>query len=258
MTDVFKRTIVYWNWYWGNGFILVLFLAAFLYLLIFHRKSRTVKFLLGYSVLIFCFYWFPLSAFLIEKMIGDTYWRVIWLLPLFPVIAYAFTEILSRFKDKKWMFVLCSLLLIGLVALAGKDYWSREYLFSYGNRQKVPDAVAFICETLHEDAGEQEIMVAVDNRYAPYMRVYDASIRMPFGRMGRGALDKKAKKLYREMLAKVPDGAVVGSLAKAEKCNYLVVRIYDDAGQASFTEAGYVQIAESGVYKILRLEEMDQ
>lgn len=251
MSEIFRQTYEVWNSYWGESHFWLLFLICAMYLLIFHRKKAYIRFLAAYTLIVLLIFWCPVTEGLIIRFIGNTFWRLLWLVPVFPVIAAAFTEILSRQK-KNLHFLLWLGLLILTIGFTGKDYWSQEYYYTYGNRQKVPDAAALICETIKADAQEEEILVAVDNRYAPYIRVYDASLKMPYGRNAKGYRNKYAAYLYLEMSAEVPDSRRIARYAEKCGCNYLVVRIYEKRILRSFEKKGYEQIGESGVYKILK------
>ena len=52
--------------------------------------------------------------------------------------------------------------------------------------------VVSICNLINEQKGEnEEIYLATDDKIASYVRVYDPSIKMPYGRGGKGASGKK-------------------------------------------------------------------
>lgn len=60
------------------------------------------------------------------------------------------------------------------------------------NVQKIPDEVVSICNLINEQKEEnEEIYLATDDKIASYVRVYDPSIKMPYGRGGKGASGKK-------------------------------------------------------------------
>ena len=251
MKEIINQTAAVWNSFWGESHFWLLFLLCLIYLLIFHRKKPYFRFLAGYLTIVLLVFWCPLTEKIMIRFIGDTFWRLLWLVPVFPVMALTFTELLSGQK-KKGSFFLVFLLLLVTIGLTGRDYWTQEYVYSYGNRQKVPDAAAFICETIKADAAKEEIMAAVDNRYAPYIRVYDASLKMPFGRNCRGSLTGNSRRLYLAMSEEIPSAKKVSKYARRLGCNYLVVRIYEEEDLAAFEKNGYEMLGETGVYKILK------
>ncbi len=92
------------------------------------------------------------------------------------------------------------------------------------NVQKIPDEVVSICNLINEQKEEnEEIYLATDDKIASYVRVYDPSIKMPYGRGGKGASGKKAARwLHKQLVAEVPVIKKVVKNAKRLKCNYLV------------------------------------
>ncbi len=68
------------------------------------------------------------------------------------------------------------------------------------------DEVVSICNLINEQKEEnEEIYLATDDKIASYVRVYDPSIKMPYGRGGKGASGKKAARwLHKQLVAEVP------------------------------------------------------
>lgn len=86
-----------WQKYWGNGFYVYLLLAAFLYFLVFGRKKERSRILSGYIVVFLAVFFCPVTAYIIQKCIGwSVYWRVLWVLPAVPLIAYAGTCLVKK------------------------------------------------------------------------------------------------------------------------------------------------------------------
>ena len=86
-----------WQKYWGNGFYVYLLLAACLYFLVFGRKKERSRILSGYIVVFLAVFFCPVTAYIIQKCIGrSVYWRVLWILPAVPLIAYAGTCLIKK------------------------------------------------------------------------------------------------------------------------------------------------------------------
>lgn len=119
MKEVLKQSVNFWQSYWGNSLMPWLLLAAVFFLVIFRRKKKSTKYLLFYLFLVLALFFCPPAARIIQKCIGSSvYWRVLWLLPVVPVIAVAMTEFLKERKG-----ILQFLLVIaaaGAVAVCGK------------------------------------------------------------------------------------------------------------------------------------------
>ena len=84
--------------YVGTGWHWLLFLAAAVLLFFLREASKKRQILAGYCIGILFLYFFPLTAWIIMKAcIGtDTYWRMFWLLPVTPVIAYVLVLAVCR------------------------------------------------------------------------------------------------------------------------------------------------------------------
>ena len=81
----------------GNGFYVYLLLAACLYFLVFGRKKERSRILSGYIVVFLAVFFCPVTAYIIQKCIGrSVYWRVLWILPAVPLIAYAGTCLVKK------------------------------------------------------------------------------------------------------------------------------------------------------------------
>lgn len=253
MKEIFKEAVGWWQSYWGEGLMLWLFLAALLYLLVFCRKKKTAKYLISYTVVVLILYFCPVSGAIIRKCIGKTvYWRVLWLLPVLPVTAWAMTDFLKRRKNKAFQFLLV-LLCIGALAVCGKGIYQAGNYKLVHNYQQVPDEVAAICEMVKADAGDAEFLIAADNFIAPYIRVYDPSIYMLFNRECRGNSSEGARALYLEINAPVFNYANIGLAGKKNICNYLVVKIPDEQQKKELEQYDYREVGTAGRYSLYRL-----
>lgn len=100
MKEFMEQIVAFWNNYWGEGLVAWLLLAAVIWLLLFRRKKETVKYLLFYLAVSLFIFFCPFTAGIIQGCIGESvYWRVLWLAPSTPVIAYAMTEFLRERKS---------------------------------------------------------------------------------------------------------------------------------------------------------------
>ncbi len=197
-----------WQKYWGNGFYVYLLLAACLYFLVFGRKKERSRILSGYIVVFLAVFFCPVTAYIIQKCIGrSVYWRVLWILPAVPLIAYAGTCLIKKVGASR----------------------PRQYIL-----------LIFID-------------LATDDKIASYVRVYDPSIKMPYGRGGKGASGKKAARwLHKQLVAEVPVIKKVVKNAKRLKCNYLVFPVPSKKKQLYMETKGFYligQVNEYGIFK---------
>jgi hypothetical protein len=258
MKELLSWTVSQWNLYWGSGYYPYLLLLSLLYLLIFKRKKNGIRDTLPFVLILLFLFFCPLSASVISRCLGtDVYWRVLWLLPVIPIIALAATELLHNLHSRITHCILL-ILFVGVIAFCGKGMMEAGSYVKLANYQKVPNEVPVICEIIREKAAEDqidEIRIATDDYLSAYLLVYDPSLLMPYGRGGQGALTKAAAKLYEEISSERPRYKRLARLAAKSECNFLVL---PEAHKAPNTGVGvyhYVEIGQVATYKIFELQE---
>ena len=254
MKEFIKEIIGFWNNYWGDSFVPWLLLAAVVYLLIFRRKKESTKYVLLYLAAALVLFFCPVTAKIIQACIGETvYWRVLWLVPSTPVIAFAMTEFLKERKSaaKIAALALCAVLIV----ISGKGIYQAGNYHLVHNYQKVPDEVAGICEMVKKDAGDALFLLAADNYIGPYVRVYDPSIQMMFNREGRGGYGAGSRRLYLEINAPVLNYRNIGAVGRRTFCNYLVVKVPNEEQKKELEMYGYQEVGNVNCYSLYRLGE---
>ena len=241
--------------YWGNGFYVYLLLAACLYFLVFGRKKERARILSGYIVVFLAVFFCPVTAYIIQKCIGrSVYWRVLWILPAVPLIAYAGTCLIKKVGASRPRQYILLIFIAAVLAFCGTGLNKDGFYQKVQNVQKIPDEVVSICNLINEQKEEnEEIYLATDDKIASYVRVYDPSIKMPYGRGGKGASGKKAARwLHKQLVAEVPVIKKVVKNAKRLKCNYLVFPVPSKKKQLYMETKGFYligQVNEYGIFK---------
>lgn len=238
-----------WMQYWDGGNYQWLFVAAFLYLIFFKRKKDYVKNILLYVAIVLVIFWFPVTALIVQKCIEEeVYWRVLWMLLNVPVCSLAIVELV---KDKKCIGKFCLLVVsFVMIVISGKSVLEANVYETAHNNQKIPYDIATICNIVKEHAGDTEVWLAADDYIATYVRVYDASISMPYGRGQHGSWKKVCKKLYNEICSGEGDYELVATYAKELNCNYVACCVSDENGCAIMEENGYQIIGTVNQYTI--------
>ena len=234
---------------------------------------------------------------LLQKCVGgDVYWRVLWLLPTVPLLAYGGTALIYGSRDSKsptadepkeavadgqketadvqWQSVtnereaeasrfsvrilLLVLLLAGIV-VSGKSLMDAGFYERVHNFQKVPDEAAQICDFINKQKEEGEVIyLAADDNIAAYVRVYDPSILMPYGRGGKGRTTQAARKLYTQLTSGMPVIKKVVKYAKSLECNYLVFPLPSQKKQDYMAIKGYFLIGQVNSYGIFKYVEPNE
>lgn len=252
MKEMIKKSLGFWNNYWGDSVFPYLLAIALLYLLIFKRKKKTTRYVLGYVFLALFLFFFPYTAKIIQKCIGENvYWRILWLVPSTSVIALAMTEFIRGRKAvlQPVLLVLCT----AVIALGGKEFYTEGYYHKVNNYQQVPDVVAGICELAKQDAGGEKFLLVADEYVSSYIRVYDPSIYLPFGRRGSGGAIGTRRQLYFEINAPSFNYTSIAKYAKRNRCNYLVVKIPNEQQKKELEACRYQELGVIGEYSVYRL-----
>ena len=297
MQNVISDMLSAWKGYWGNGFYPWLLLLAIVYLLLFFRKKEAIRQMLFYVGILLFLFFCPVTAWLIQKCVGgDVYWRVLWLLPTVPLLAYGGTALIYGSRDSKlptadeaieaaadgqkeaadvqWQSVtnerkaaasrfsvrilLLVLLLAGIV-VSGKSLMDAGFYERVHNFQKVPDEAAQICDLINKQKEEGEVIyLAADDNIAAYVRVYDPSILMPYGRGGKGRTTQAARKLYTQLTSGMPVIKKVVKYAKSLECNYLVFPLPSHKKQDYMAMKGYFLIGQVNSYGIFKYVEPNE
>lgn len=254
MKETFQYSVQLWERYWGTGLFPLLLLIAVVWLLIFRRKEKMTKYLLTYTAVALFVFFCPLTAkFIADKFIGkQVYWRVLWIFPTVPVLGYAATEFLRQRKGflRPVLVIAC----IVAVGFCGTDYYTSGWYETVNNNQQVPDEVAGLCELVAGDRGDGEVYLAAEDYICTYVRVYDASIKMPFGRDRRGLKTTKLYTLYELLNTDASNYEDIGAEAKKAGVNYLVVRLPDEAGKQALGKSGYEEVGIVDTYALYRAE----
>ena len=62
MKEMIKKSLGFWNNYWGSSIFPYLLVIALLYLLIFKHKKKTTRYVLAYVFLMLFLFFFPYTA----------------------------------------------------------------------------------------------------------------------------------------------------------------------------------------------------
>lgn len=208
--------------YSGTGFIIGLYFMAMLYLFVIEkRKNIRIYFLYVPLGILFVFF-NPIVAKIVYSVVGDEiYYRILWLLPIIITIAYAFVSIVMRLKEKSKIIVVSFLVLC--VVLGGKCVYLNPYFSSAENLHHMPNEVIRICDVIRVDG--REVMAAFPIELVQYVRQYDPTICMPYGRemTVEDWIAWHAYDLYLEMNKEVLDASEIARYAKELSCHYVIL-----------------------------------
>jgi hypothetical protein len=154
----------------------ILLLLSLVYM--FFRGDKIHKALFGYfSLLLILIFLNPLSGyyFLHKQTLSAVYWRLFWLLPIYPAIAFVVSDILSGMeKVEESIFSLICLCFV--FAYSGNYMYSADRFAKPENSYKLPQAAIDISNYIDKDSGEKDVCAIMPDALSPKIRQYDAKI----------------------------------------------------------------------------------
>lgn len=162
--------------YCGSGFYPLLFLAALIYLLVTEKDKKIRIVLVDTSLVITVLFFLPMFKWVMDVLDEGTYYRILWLLPMTVVIAYAGVKLIG--KHYRIGFVVLALALM----FTGRCVYQSEYLSRAQNRYHIPDVVIAICNEMMPAEDEERVWAVFPEELIYFVRQYSSEIQMPYGR----------------------------------------------------------------------------
>lgn len=212
----------FFKYYMGTGLIVIWYLAATIYLLV-REKRKPVRILFVYVPLILLLIFFnPLITLVIYHYVDtEIYYRILWLLPMTVVIAFAIVEIYGRLKGKQRTFFAIT---AALLVMVSGSFVYRDPLFSKAeNAYHVPQSVVDICDAIEVEG--REVMAVFPSELIQYVRQYSPVVCMPYGReitVERWNYTTE-NALFDAMEAEVIDAEQLSGLAREAACAYIIL-----------------------------------
>ena len=164
---------------------IVLLLAAAVYITV-RERNAAKKLLLGIApIVIVLGFLFPVTRWAyvskIDPPMGETYYRILWLIPMYVVIAYAVCLLISRVKRYRFKTVIAVATVL-VIALSGSLVYVNQYMTRAENMYHIPQYAINICDAIKPADGEERVTAAFPTELTYFVRQYTTDINMPFGR----------------------------------------------------------------------------
>lgn len=215
-TTLIEDIILYNN----NRFLILLFLAALIFLWITERDKR-IKTVLVYFVtaitVVFCC---PLYAWIGMKVDAEIYYRVFWSIPIGILVCYSAVRAISHFK-KFISRVLVCILTVLVICMNGKFYFTNTLHFKAVNAYHMPQVVIDVADALKME--KYKPIAAIPAELLPFIRQYSADIFTPYGRNIVETQWNFSNALYDAMEAQEYDAQEIARCAREEHCTYVVL-----------------------------------
>ena len=183
MYGIFMECWVAMKLYFSNPLLAILLVASAIYIIV-AEKDWKKKILLGIlPVVILAGFLFPVTKMVYVAAFdeSDTYYRVLWLVPMYVVIGYAVCKLVFSFGSKmKQRIALVAALVV--VVLSGHLVYLNQYMSVAQNLYHIPQHVIDICDVIAPADGEDRVRAAFPSELVHFVRQYDTNILMPYGR----------------------------------------------------------------------------
>lgn len=247
----FQPIIDIWKAYAGTGSLLVLFLLSLFYIWKKEERKEIRNLMVWGSVLIAAGFSCPLFRKIFVRLLdSETYYRVLWVLPIGVATAYAGMLLLREDKepavgeitgDKEktipfrrkcrfWVQPVGLVVLAAVVALSGSLVYKSTYISKAENAYHIPQVVVEICdEILPEEGGEGEdgkVMAVFPSELIHFVRQYSSDVMMPYGREMLVERWGNERELFDLMEAETYDVEWVADKAIQNYCRYVILNSY--------------------------------
>lgn len=206
--------------YMGAGLIMIFYLVSLIYLWM-REKRKFVRILFVYvPVVLLLLFFNPLFAKILYGLLGDEiYYRMLWLLPVTVTVAYTAASIYGSLSDRnRATFALAA---AAGIAVSGSFIYNNQYFQKAENIYHVPDSVVHICDAIAVPG--REIQAAFPLEMVQFVRQYDPTICMPYGREVTVDRWNKWSELPDEMEKETIDLSRLAPLAKEEGCHFVII-----------------------------------
>lgn len=255
MSDTFQIARDMYNLFCGNGTQVLLFWCA-LFVLFICKKDKYIKRLGIYSALFVVIFFLPITAYIIMKYcIGQAvYWRMLWLLPIAVVMTYAGVTLIMQVEGKKRR-ALALLGVISICMMSGNYVFTEANFGKAENAAKISNTVIDISDALDEYAkedGTEGVRAIVSSPVCIYLRQYNGSIKMAFG---RDAIMHYSSSDYYNWICDIDNMLeTMVEEAKEDNYDYLVYEVRDENWETRLADCGYVKLSEVDGYGIYKLQ----
>lgn len=184
MYGIFMECWVSLKLFFGNPLLALLLVASAVYIIV-CEKSLKKKILLGIlPLLILVGFLLPVTKIVYVAAFdegSDTYYRVLWLLPMYIVIGYAVCKLIFSFGSK-WKQRVALVASLVIIVLSGSLVYLNQYMSPAQNLYHIPQNVIDICDEILPVEGEPRVRAVFPSELVHFVRQYSTDILMPFGR----------------------------------------------------------------------------
>lgn len=186
MYGIFMESVVIFKNYVGGRYLIILFLLSLLFLLITEKNKHRRAVFVYMPISLLLLFFFPITRKVFVRLLGegDTYYRILWLVPMSMVTAYGGVQAVMRLGEKRgvWARRLSLAAMAAAVVLCGKYVYAGQYMSKAENPYHLPQKVIDICDVIAPEEGEERIWAVFPTDLVYFVRQYDTDIQLLYGR----------------------------------------------------------------------------
>ncbi len=226
MYGIFMECFVALKLYGGNGVLLLMFVAAALFITICEKDIKK-KIVLGILPLVILVgFLFPVTKIVYVALFddgSDTYYRILWLIPMYIVIGYGACKALMGIKRETVRRGIFALMVL-IIAATGSFVYANQYMSVAENLYHIPQNIIDICDVIAPDEGEPRVRAAFPSELVHFVRQYNTNILMPYGREMVVTQWDYYNAVYEVMeKPEVIDAKALLEATRQTKCHYIVL-----------------------------------
>ena len=239
--------------YCGTGIFPLLFLAALVYLLITEKNKKIRIVLVESSLIITVLFFLPVIKAVMDWLDEGTYYRILWMLPMTVVIAYAGVKLFSKHQRIGF------LVLAAVFILTGQCVYKNQYVSKAQNRYHIPNNVIAICNEIMPAEDEERVWAVFPDELIHFVRQYTSEVQMPYGRemlVASWEWNWDTHPIYRIMREDPIDLDKLAPLFEEYHVQYLIHN-KNRPVEGDFAENSLVLVGTVEAYDIYRFEKVE-
>lgn len=207
-----------------SGILHWLLYVAALVCCFFLGKSERKKMVWPSLAVLFFFFNPFFYKYIGTKFLSGIYWRLLWMLPISFVIAYALIKLVYRIP-KNAVRIGAVIVACACIIFTGTPVFSNVTYREKENAYEIPNAAITISDFIVGRSDEWKTTMIVPNELLCSIRQYSASACLLYGRNAGGFISdigEDEMRVYEEMSKEKPDVAVITEVARQKNCGYIV------------------------------------
>lgn len=233
--------------YNGDSLLLLLFLAALVFLWFIERDRRIRTVLLYLSVALLAVFLCPVYAWLGQKIDEEIYYRVFWTLPIGLLCCYSGVRLLIKLK-KTMSRILVGILFVLIICMNGRLVYQTTPYIKATNAYHVPQIVLDVADAVRME--KYKPIAVMPSELLSFLRQYTGDIFTPYGRNLVVERWNFNSELYDAMEAEVYDAQEIAIQARKEHCAFVVLSALKEMDGSMEEQNYFLKECVNGIYNV--------